>query len=343
MSTLTRLKVKGALVALGVVGLFMVPTRGPRSAQASAPTGVPVRLAYFPNLTHAPALVGVGRGTFARAVAGRGRLEAKVFNAGPEAMEALLAGEVDVVYVGPGPALNTFVKTRGAGLRVVAGACVGGAALVARRGVAISGLDDLAGKRVAVPQLGGTQDIACRHFLGERGLKPVEQGGTVSLLSVKNPDILALFKQGQLDAAWVPEPWAARLVAETGARLVLDERDLWPGRRFVSTVVVARSEFARQHADLLRSLLLAHRETVAWLTAHPADARAAVNAELARLAGKPLPAAVLEAAWERVGFTAEPDRDKLEAVARSSAQLGYLKLGGVDLSALVDTRALEAK
>src|SRR5438477_7142864 len=278
-----------ALPAAGVALLAGLAFGFGGNQQKPAGTGPRLRLAYFPNLTHAPAVAGVARGDFQRSLGRSAQIDAKVFNAGPEEMEALLAGEVDLGYVGPSPALNTYVRSGGRALRILAGACSGGASLVARAGSSVSSIRDLDGERVADPQLGGTQDVSLRHFLAANGLQPREKGGSVQILPVKNPDVLALFLSKQIDAAWVPEPWATRLVHEARARRVLDERDLWPLREFATTVLVARAGFLQDHPREVQAVLRAHLATIDWLRAHPADGRAAVNGELKRLTGKLLP------------------------------------------------------
>lgn len=335
---------RGRLVVplLGVAALAAVAIRwGKGPETAPAPGKQHVRLAYFPNLTHAAALVGMGRGEFEKALPAGVALAPRVFNAGPEEMEALLAGEVDVGYVGPSPALNTYVKSGGRALRIVAGASSGGAALVARCGAAVSAAGDLDGRRVAVPQLGGTQDVSLRHFLARSGLRPREQGGTVEVVPLRNPDILALMRRAELDAAWVPEPWAARLIAEAGARLVVDERALWPGGRFTTTVVVARTAYLREHPQVVAALVTAHVRSVQWLRAHPEGARRLANAELKRLTGKELPEEVLEQAWARVEFTDDPYRESIRQFVAMAQEAGYLPRTVPGAAALFEPAVLE--
>lgn len=300
-----------------------------------------LRLAYFPNVTHAPAVVGMERGEFQKAAGASVNIETRVFTDGPTAMEALLAGEVDVAYVGPGPAINTYLKSQGRALRLLAEACSGGAALVVRSEAGINSLRDLDGKRVAVPQLGGTQDISLRHFLSREGLLPRERGGTVQILPIKPADVLSLLAKGEVDAAWVPEPWTSRLIKEAKARLLVDERDLWPNRQFPTTVIVARKAYLDQHPDLVKAILKAHIQTVAWIQQNPELAQTTINAELKRLTGKQLAKDVLTQSWERVTFTTEPNKPALEQFARMAATAGYLK-GSLDIAALLDPRPLEA-
>jgi NitT/TauT family transport system substrate-binding protein len=283
-----------------------------------------VRLAYFPNLTHAPALIAVSKGILGRHLVGYG-LRTMVVNAGPDAMEALLAGDLDMAYVGPSPALNTFVKTHGTALRIVGGVCSGGASLVARDGVDIKSVADLANHRVAIPELGGTQDVSLRHFMALNHLAPRESGGTVEILPIKNPDILSLFKRGQLDAAWVPEPWASRLEIEANAKVVVDERDLWPNHRFTTAVIVSSQKFLADHDDAVQDVLAANREAIQEIETDPAMAQADANAELKRLTGKSLKPAVIQTAWKSLSFSPELDADNIAAFAAAAQDAGYLK------------------
>ncbi len=302
------------------------------SRRAPAPDAK-LRLGYFPNVTHAQALVGLHEGGFARALGGR--LEARAFNAGPAAMEALMAGDLDVAYVGPGPAALAFLRTRGEALRVVAGAASGGASLVVRdaRGPA-----DLAGRRVASPQLGNTQDVALRTWLRAAGLPEGEGPRAVRVTPLANPDIVGLFARGDLAGAWVPEPWASRLVAE-GGRILVDERTLWEGGRFPSTILVAsRRALEARRADVL-ALLRAHLElTRRWEADREGFARAA-NEAFAALAGKALDEGVLRAAFSRVDPTSDPMAPQLARLAGHAQALGFAPPG--DVSTMVDGSLLK--
>jgi NitT/TauT family transport system substrate-binding protein len=262
------------------------------------------------------------------------RVSPFVVNAGPEAMEALLANRIDVACVGPSPALNTYIKSGGKALRIVAGVCTGGASLMARQGTPIGTIADLAGKRVADPDLGGTQDVSLRHFLRLNGLAPSEQGGSVEIVPLKNPDILASFKRGQVDAAWVPEPWASRLQIETHARRVVDERDLWPNGKFTTAVLVVRTQYLQQHPDVVAAVERANRNAIVLLNREPVRAQEEANAEIAHLTGKPLKKAVLAESWGRLSFSSGLDRQSLAAFANAARESGYLRSASVDLSAV---------
>jgi len=279
----------------------------------------PLRVGFFPNMTHAQALVGKERKIFEQKVGGA--IDWKAFNAGPSAMEALLAGQLDLVYVGPNPAVNAFMRSKGKSLRIIAGAASGGAALVVPQEAAIAAAGDLKGKKVAAPELGNTQDVALRYWLKGKGLAI---GRDVQVVSTKNPDIFLFFKQRQIAAAWVPEPWLTRLLQEAGGRILVDERSLWPGGKFPTAVLVARTEFLEANREVVRRFLAAHLEVGEWIGKNPREAKAAINAQLLALTGKRLPGKLLDDAFSRVLLTNDPLSAELMISAARAGELGYL-------------------
>jgi NitT/TauT family transport system substrate-binding protein len=306
--------------------LAIAGTAIPLHSQARSRTAdtLAIRVGYFPNITHAQAVLGFGDGSFARGLAGVS-LHPTIFNAGPDELNALFAGAIDIGYIGPGPAINGYVRSRG-GLYIVSGASTGGALLVARAGSGIKTVKDLAGKTVAVPQLGNTQDIELRALLGDAGLAPSERGGSVRILAVQNADTLSLFQKGDLDAALVPEPWGSRLVAATGARVVLDWNQIYGGTMPGAVVVVAAS-FLKAHPDLVVRFLRVHEQLTRELGSRSAAVAAALNAQIKVLTGKALPSGVLASALTRTTFTTNIDQATLSRFAALSTTAGYLRKG----------------
>jgi NitT/TauT family transport system substrate-binding protein len=316
----------------------------PTAAPAAAPAGggTTIRLGYFPNLTHAVALVGTGRGTFQEAFGSDATLDLKTFNAGPAMIEALFAGEIDIGYIGPNPAINGFVKSNGEALRIVAGASSGGALFVVRPEANIKAAADLAGKKFATPQLGGTQDVALRHYLQENGLQTADQGGNVTIIPTQNPDILTLFQQGQIDGAWVPEPWAARLVLEGNGEVFIDERTMWPDGKFVTTHVIVSTKFLDEHPDLVSTFLKAHVDTVEFIKANPDETKQIVNSEIERITTRGLAPEVLDSAWTTVDFTYDPLAASLLVSADYAFDLGFLGDTKPDLNGIYALDPLNA-
>jgi NitT/TauT family transport system substrate-binding protein len=314
------------------------PTNAPAASDSSAST---LRLGYFPNLTHAPALVGVAKGTF-QAALGDVALEVTTFNAGPALIEALFASEIDVAYIGPNPAINGFVRSNGDALRIVAGATSGGAYFVVRPEANISAAADLAGKKFATPQLGNTQDVALRHYLSENGLQTADKGGNVEIIPTQNADILTLFQQGAIDGAWVPEPWATRLVQEANGEIFIDEREFWPEGRFVTTHVIASRAYLEANPALISQFLTAHVETVEFINANVEESKSLVNAEIERITTKPLPREVLDASYPTLEFTFDPLASTLFVSADHAFELGFLGDTKPDLSQIYSLDLLNA-
>jgi len=321
------------LVVLGITGCGREPSK-----PASTAAGV-IRVGYFPNLTHAQALAGLARGDFANALGPSVKIESTVFNAGPSVIEAIFAKRIDLAYVGPNPAINGYVQSQGKALRIVAGAMSGGAALVVRSDAGIAAPEQLDGKRIASPQLGNTQDVALRSFIAKQGLKPRENGGTVQIIPTPNAQIIDLVKTGQLDGAWVPEPYVSRLVVEAGCRVLVDERDLWPNGDFVTAHIIVSTEYLEAHPDIVRAWINAHVMVTQWLRENPDEAKRVVNAEIGKLTGKPLSDEVLNAAWSRMRPTWNPLEASLVECANAAYNAGFLR-AKPDLTGIYDLTLL---
>jgi NitT/TauT family transport system substrate-binding protein len=279
---------------------------GDTNAAAAAPVGdddTTIRLGYFPNVTHATAIVGVENGIFEAAL-GSSKLETSLFNAGPAAVEALFAGALDATYIGPNPAINAFAKD-GDSIRIISGATSGGAYLVTKAD--ITDAEGLRGKKIATPQLGNTQDVALRFWLKEQGLETTpEGGGDVSIVPQENSQTLETFKAGDIDGAWVPEPWATRLIQEGGGKVLLDEKTLWDGGEYVTTHLIVRKEFLEDHPAVVKKLIEGQLEANEFVNENAAEAKTIVNDAIETYTGKRIADAVIDSAWENLTFTDDP-------------------------------------
>jgi len=340
MKTVASLSVSRRRLLGGALLAAFVPligcnnaSSGKTNAGSNAP--IPVRIAFFPNLTHAAALYGTGTGAFQKAFGKTATIKEVVFTAGPSEIEALFAGEVDLGYIGPGPALNGYLKSKGDALKIVAGAASGGVSLVSRADVSIKTVADLAGKTVAAPQKGGTQDLSLRHAIAEAGLKPKEKGGTVTVVEFAPADILTQFQRKTIDAAWIPEPWVTRLEKEAGAKIVVDERERWKNGSFSTAVVIVRSAFLKEHPDLVATFVAAHKAIVAEIAADPDAARKVIGERIKTLnSGKAIPDEVLKIALSRTEITADPLQESVLTFADWSHETGYIREDRAALSGL---------
>jgi NitT/TauT family transport system substrate-binding protein len=333
------------LVLLIAVGAVVASTVSRNTeAQAVAPTpAAELKLGYFGNVTHAPALVGIKEGFLADSLGGT-TLNTETFNAGPAAIEALNAGAIDAAYIGPNPAINSFVKSQGESVRVIAGAAAGGAQLVVKP--EITSAADLEGRTIASPQLGGTQDVALRAWLTSQGYKTnVDGSGDVAINPTDNAQTLKLFQDGKLDGAWLPEPWASRLVLQAGAKVLVDEKDLWDGTgtgkpgEFPTTILIVNQKFAAEHPDTVKALLAGHAKSVAWLNEAPADQKAAViNSALEESAGAALADDVLARSLANITFTLDPLAGAYPRLLQDGVDAGTTRQA--DISGLFDLQAL---
>ncbi len=281
-------------------------------------------LGYFPNVTHAPALVGVENGTFDEAL-GDVELSTQTFNAGPDAINALFSGEIDATFIGPNPTINGWSQSGGTALHVIAGSTSQGAGLVVREGV--DDVEDLPGRTISTPQLGNTQDVALRWFAEEQGWDiDTEGGGELSILPQDNAEIIDTFALGEIDGAWVPEPHLSRLVLEQGAELLVDEKDLWPETdgQFVTTNLIVNAEFLEENPDTVRDLLRGHVETVDWMNDNSEEAQEATLAHLGSLTGGGLSPEVVSSAFDNVSFTVDPIAPSLRGGAEHTEAVGLL-------------------
>ncbi|WP_265520715.1 ABC transporter substrate-binding protein [Oerskovia flava] len=322
-----------ALVVLPLLGVLAACSTGTSAASSDDDS---LRLGYFANVTHAPAVVGVAGGHVAEAL-GETELTTQVFNAGPAAIEALNAGAIDATFIGPNPAINNFVKSNGEAVRIVAGSTSGGAQLVVRPG--IESPADLAGSALATPQLGGTQDVALRAWLTENGLaNDIQGGGDVAVTPTENAQSLALFQSGELDGGWLPEPWASRLVLDAGAEVLVDEKDLWEGGEFLTTHLVVRTDFLEEHPETVEALIRGELAALAWIEENPDEAQTLVNGEIEKIAGKPLSDAVLDRAFSNITFTIDPLAGTLQTLLEDGVTAGTTT--EADLDGIYDLRIL---
>ena len=319
--------VLAALIALIGAGAAVasVHAKGTDSAALvpeTAPAAV-VKLGYFGNITHGPALVGVQKGIFAKDL-GATQLKTQVFTTGPATVEALNAGAIDAAYLGPNPALNSFVQSGGESIRIIAGAASGGAQFVVRAD--ITDVAQLRGKTIATPQLGGTQDVALRKWLGERGLSTnTTGGGDVTINPTTNAQTLQLFQEGKVDGAWVAEPWTSRMVLQAGAKVLVNEADLWDNGEFSTTVLAVNKTFLEAHPQTVEALLRGHMESLKWLDEHPTESGTVINEALKVAIGKPLENKVIARSLSELTFTADPLAATFHTLLEHGVSVGVSK------------------
>jgi NitT/TauT family transport system substrate-binding protein len=273
-----------------------------------------LRLGYFPNVTHAPALIGVDKGLFEKEL-GSTKLTQQQFNAGPEEVSALLGGSLDIGFIGSGPAINAYAKSKGEAVRLISGVTSAGAQFVTTPDIAKP--EDLIGKTVVTPSLGNTQDVSLKKWLADKNLTD-----KVQVTNMENAQTLDAFKGGQVQAAWLPEPWSSRLVLEADAKVFLDEKELWPDGKFPTTVVIVRTEFLKEHPQTVKAFLKGLVASIDYANDNPEEAQAAVNKQLEALTGKALKPETIKRAWENIELTFDPIAGEFKQLAKDQVTAG---------------------
>ncbi|MFG3696809.1 ABC transporter substrate-binding protein [Micromonospora sp. NPDC047620] len=320
-----------SLATLAVVGTATLGTAACGDDNESAGGGsgaVTLRLGYFPNITHAPAVVGVEKGIFAEKLGTGVTLETKTFNAGPAAIEAIFSGALDATYIGPNPTVNAFSKSKGEAVRVVSGAASGGVALVVKPG--ITSVEQLRGKKIATPQLGNTQDVAIRHWLKEKGLTTTKEGGgDVRIIPQENAQTVETFGSGAIDGAWVPEPFVSRLV-NAGGKVLVDERDLWPDGKFVITNLIVSTKFLKAHPEVVKKLVEGQVAANEFVNGKPDEAQQAISDHIGKISGKPLDLKLIKQAWPTLEFTNDPIASSLKTGLDHAVAVGLTQPVSLD-------------
>jgi NitT/TauT family transport system substrate-binding protein len=294
---------------------------------------VTLRVGHFPNITHVQALVAhhltrQGKGWFEERLPGV-KIEWFVYNAGPSAIEAIFAKSIDLTYVGPNPALNGYVKSRGEDVRIVAGAAEGGSALVVQKDSGLNAAADFRGRKIATPQLGNTQDVAARAWLAAGGLRITLTGGDAHVIPAANPDQLLLFKQKLVDAVWTVEPWVSRLEMEAEGRILVEDSAA------ITTLLVVRADVLAEQRELVRKFVAAHLELTDWIKNNPEEAQRIAREELLAETRTQMPAELVARAWTRIVLTSDVSLDALQALVAGAQSVGFLR-GAPDLARLIE-------
>jgi NitT/TauT family transport system substrate-binding protein len=293
-----------------------------------------LRVGHFPNITHVQGLVAhalsrQGKGWFEGRLPGVA-IEWFVYNAGPSAMEAIFAGSIDLTYVGPNPAINAYVKSKGLETRIVAGAAEGGAGLVIQPDLPLSVPADFKGRKIATPQFGNTQDVSARSWLIGGGLTVTQTGGDAQVVPAANPDQLSLFKTKQVDAVWTIEPWVSRLEAEAGGKVLVEDKTS------MTTVLVSSAKALTSRRELVAKFAAAHKELTEWIKAHPEEAQKLARDEIDAETHSAVSPELTARAWKRIVITATLSREQLDGFLKGARLAGFLRDTG-DIAAIVET------
>ena len=293
-----------------------------------------IRVAFFPSIGHIIPIVGLEEKIFEKGIGEEKQIETKLFDSGPQVIESIFSGSIDVAYVGPGPIINGFLKSDGKDIKILSGAASGGASFIIQPNSGLESLENFDGKRIASPQISNSQDVSLRHYLESHGLKSVEKGGTVFVLNISNPDIYTLFAKGDIDGAWVPEPWATILVQELDGIRLFNEEKLWPNEEFASVLLIVRTEYLENNPETVQKWVESHEKTVTWINSNPDKSKSLFSSFLIDYMGKSLPTKIIDESFSNITITSDPIKNSVIIFAERADSLGYLGRDGYNLDGI---------
>ena len=293
-----------------------------------------IRVAFFPSIGHIIPIVGLEEKIFEKGIGEEKQIETKLFDSGPQVIESLFSNSIDIAYVGPGPIINGFLKSDGKDIKILSGAASGGASFIIQPNSGLESLENFDGKRIASPQISNSQDVSLRHYLESHGLKSVENGGTVFVLNISNPDIYTLFAKGDIDGAWVPEPWATILVQELDGIRLFNEEKLWPNEEFASVLLIVRTEYLENNPETIQKWVESHEKIVTWINSNPDKSKSLFSSFLIDYMGKSLPTKIIDESFSNITITSDPIKNSVIIFAERADSLGYLGRDGYNLDGI---------
>lgn len=309
---------------IGIIVMFLIMLTMSSCGKNEEKEMKKIRIGYFPNITHAQALVMKNQEKLEKKFENQLEVSWHAFQAGPAEVEAIFAGEIDLGYIGPVPALSANVKSNGE-IKIISNSTNAGTVLLIRKGSDIQSIQDLDGKKVAIPQLGNTQHLCLLNLLSENGLKTTDQGGDVIITPSSNADILNLMDQGNIDAALVPEPWGSIIENKGNASILLDANQIFLEGNYPTAVVVVNKEFYEENPEIVETFINLHENTTLYINQNLEKAGDIVNLEIEKVTGKKMEEDVIKSAFSRLNIKYDLNQEAIMKFGEISKKEGFIR------------------
>jgi NitT/TauT family transport system substrate-binding protein len=181
----------------------------------------------------------------------------KVFPSGPPEMQAMLAGELDVAYVGAAPVLSALAT--GLDAKIVAGVNTQGSDLVVRNDLVYTGPQSLSGKTIATFPPGSIQDTVLRDWLKKNNLTPDKE---VFIKGMTPGDAVTAILAGKVDGVFLPTPSPSTVVNQGKGKVVVYSGEMYPNH--TCCVLVVSGKLIREHPEIVRQIIKTNDKAVAW-------------------------------------------------------------------------------
>jgi taurine transport system substrate-binding protein len=171
-------------------------------------------------------------------------IEWRTFGSGTEVIAAMASGDVQVAELGSSPLAIAASQGVDLQLFMIAQGLGTAESLIAKADSGIAKLEDVKGKRIAVP-VGSTAHYSLMGALSHVGIAETD----VEIINLPADQIAAAWDSGQVDAAFIWEP-VQNQILQTGTFIVgADQTAEWGFPTFDGWVV--NTEFAAANADAM--------------------------------------------------------------------------------------------
>ena len=216
-----------------------------------------IRIGWVYAMANAPVLVADSNGYFKEQ-----ELDAKLlsFTSGPLLKQAMVAGEIDLAYIGSPPVYHWF--SRGLESKILAKVNYGQAAVVSRKDSGVTALADIEGRKMAGVRRGSGMDVLLRGYvIGEAaGLVPDKD---TQIISMPSGNMGPSLESKVVDAAFMWEPFISQFLLRGNTRVIFDMNEAEP--KYPWYIISAMPEAMEQRPDAIVKALRAHRKAVDFL------------------------------------------------------------------------------
>jgi NitT/TauT family transport system substrate-binding protein len=258
-----------ALLAIALL-LFTAGCTQPSGTTPATPSPLKdLRIGYQPSTHQMAEITAMNKGWWQQDLAPLGvqNVSDRVFPTGAPEMQAMLAGEIDVAYVGAAPVLSAI--STGLDAKIIAGVNTQGSDLVLRNGLNYTGPQSLRGLTIGTFQAGTIQDTILRNWLQQNNVTPDKD---VTIKGMNPGDAVTAITAGKIDAVFLPTPSPSVIVDQGAGKIIVHSGEMYPNH--TCCVLVVSGKLIREHPDIVRQIVKTNDKAVAYNEAHPDEAAA---------------------------------------------------------------------
>ena len=249
-----------AAVVLVILGCISWPEKKPAEKITT------LKIGYQPSTHQIAEMVAAEKGWWVEDLKSFGITEIKEFEfpSGPPEMQAMLAGDLDVAYVGTAPPITAI--SQGLDAKIVAAVNINGSNLVFKPDVAYSGPQSLMGLAIGTYPPGSIQDTVMKKWLNDHGVD-ISQ---VKILPMGPGDAVTAIEAGKVDGVFLPHPYPAIVELDGKGKSAVASGEMWPNHACCSLVVSGR--LMRDYPDLVEQLIKTHINATNYVNSHHEEA-----------------------------------------------------------------------